>query len=43
MANKGDFCIIGVRDASYNQDTNSVVGEISMLRIRSKNIVSPMF
>lgn len=43
VANKRDLYIIGVRDASYTQETESVAGEIKMLASKNKKIVAAIY
>jgi hypothetical protein len=43
VGDKKDLCILGVGDASYNTDNNSVGGEIIMLGNKKTMDVSPMY
>ena len=43
IGEKDDLCVIGVCDASYHTDDNSVGGEIIMLGSKKTNYVSPIF
>ena len=43
VGDKEDLCILGVGDASYNTDDNSVGGEIIMLGNKRTMTVSPIY
>ena len=43
VAQKGDLCVIGVSDASYNQEDHSVAGELLMLGNKRDKKVLLMF
>ena len=43
VGEKKDLCVIGVCDASYHYDDNSVRGEMIMLGNKKTNYVSPIY
>ena len=43
VAEKENIGVVGIVDASYNQEGHSVAGEIIMLNSEDNEIVSPLF
>ena len=43
VAEKKDLCMLGVSDASYNQEGHSVAGEIIILGCKSSLVCSPVY
>ena len=43
VAEKDKICVVGISDASYNQEGHSVAGEIILLSNTNSEAVSPLF
>ena len=43
IANKDDLCVVGISDASYHYDENSVSGEIILLSSKKTAVASPLY
>ena len=43
VARREDLCVIGITDASYNQEGNSVAGEMILLGNKRTNIAVPIY
>ena len=40
---KKNICVIGISDASYNQEGHSVAGEMILLNSKDNEVVSPLY
>jgi hypothetical protein len=43
IAKKEDLCVIGISDASYSQEENSVAGEMILLGSKKTNVAAPIY
>ena len=43
IARREDLCMIGITDASYNQEGNSIAGEMILLGSKKTNVAAPIY
>ncbi len=43
IANKNDLCVVGICDASYHHEENSISGEIILLASKTTEVASPLY